>query len=607
MKSIFWYFRCLAILVIIPNFCLNAQSLFKMTEITMGGNVYEINPVFDKENPTILKRNPNIDINSSINIEINTEKIREEAAKWLSVKSDLPVAHMKGISDYLSKRLDLINDIRVTSNNLAEKQKVLQRFSNSTAPVFQILNKLEPSNPLKAKVNLILSVRESDATVTYNKIFDLLQQEINSVELEYKTAVEQNKVFFRLGTFVNNTPVHLEGFDSYKEGEYYFVPPFITIIPEDQKQAFEQHRITAVKANEDALKSLTDKLLEVATPLLDSLKRTLQTKFSEPISIFENTVVNINTISDDVKSEINLNKEEITNLIASTELLIADSKNMESADYMENLFNSINRVLTDFQELNQSLTNTIAKLETSTVPLLKPAATDLKTSYTTGKKIVADQIKAIKGIFDSKSLLQISFTEKITESLLKLGDEVTKLPLDNVKDQATLDLKRTIVRKNGDRLSFKAVLTKSSPEQDKQEEKTIDYTTIGLYQIGLHNSIQAALILTDNVSGEFASNKQFQFNPSYSVLFKWGSRKSSFYNDFVELGVGINMATLDFDNDDDPEVGMGLVVSAFKDYLQVGYGRNFGADQDYWFFGIRLPFLGMNLDSKPIVSTTTDQ
>jgi hypothetical protein len=274
---------------------------------------------------------------------------------------------------------------------------------------------------------------------------------------------------------------------------------------------------------------------------------------------------------------------------------------MESDNYAENLFDSLNRVLTDFQALDKSLNNTITKLDTSTVPQLNSALTDLKTGYTAGKKIVADQIKAIKEIFDSKNLLQISLTEKITESLLKLGNEVTNLPLDNVTDHTTLDLKRTTVRKNGDLLSFKAVLTKSSPEKEKQEEKTIDYTSIGLYQIGLHNSIQAALILTDNVSGEFASNKQFQFNPSYSVLFKWGSRKSSFYNDFVELGVGINMATLDFDNDDDPEVGMGLVVSAFKDYLQVGYGRNFGVDQDYWFFGIRLPFLGMNFDAKPIV------
>ena len=64
------------------------------------------------------------------------------------------------------------------------------------------------------------------------------------------------------------------------------------------------------------------------------------------------------------------------------------------------------------------------------------------------------------------------------------------------------------------------------------EEKTIDFIPIGLYQIGLHNSINAVLLFADNTSKEFTSKKQFQLVPSYSVLFKWDSRKNNFYNDF---------------------------------------------------------------------------
>lgn len=59
------------------------------------------------------------------------------------------------------------------------------------------------------------------------------------------------------------------------------------------------------------------------------------------------------------------------------------------------------------------------------------------------------------------------------------------------------------------------------------------------------------------------------------------------------------MATLDFNSDNNPEVGIGVVVSVFKDYLQVGYGRNIGIDKYYWFLGICLPFLGINFNGNP--------
>lgn len=591
----------LILVVIVPLNGLKAQSLLKMTEITTGGKVFEIKPVFDKKRPAVLKKYPNIDINSSIKIEINTGQIKQEAADWVSVKTELPVLHMKSISEYLSKRLDLIKAIQFKSDNLADKQKVLQSFSNETAPIFRILSQLEPTNPLKIKINVILSERQKNASVTYNRIFDLLQDEINSVESEYKSTIEQNKVFFRLGTFVNSTPVHLEGFDSYKEGDYYFVPPFVTNIPEDQKQDFEKFRQLASQTNEEGLKVFSEKLREAAIPILETIKQELEGKFKEPLSDFENAVAKLDNISGDVKNEIDQNKEEISNFIASVELIIAYSKNdAKQPDYVKNLAESIMQAANDYRALDKSLSNSLVNLDKSgIVPAFKSALTDLGAGYSAGKIVVAAQIDAIRGFYDSKNLLQISLTQKIGESLLKLGDEVTKLPLDNIPDNTTLDLKRTLVRKDGDRLSFKVVLTKASPEHGKQEEKTLDYTSVGLYQIGLHNSIQAVLILADNLSGDFSSKKQFQFNPSYSVLFKVGSRKNSFYNDFTEMGFGVNMATLDFNNDDNPEIGMGLVFSTFKDYLQVGYGRNFGVDQNYWFFGIRLPFLGVNTYGKP--------
>jgi hypothetical protein len=142
---------------------------------------------------------------------------------------------------------------------------------------------------------------------------------------------------------------------------------------------------------------------------------------------------------------------------------------------------------------------------------------------------------------------------------------------------------------------LKAVIGKQPPGTDAAEEITIEYFPIGLYQIELHSTISALILFVDNVSSEFPSKSQFQLAPSYSVLFKYGSRKHTAYNQFFKVGAGVNMSTLDFNNDNNYEIGIAFVMSTFRDYLQVGLGRNMNQDKNYWFLGIKLPFMGLDL------------
>jgi len=594
---------CIIILfTIVFPYHLKAQQLLKMTEITTGGNVYEMNPDTAKRNKS-LTRYPSVDINSLIKITVDTSLIKQEALKFTAIQTNLPVAQMKGVSDFLSKRLDRIKEINVKGNDMAEKRKALESFSNEIIPIFEILDQLDSSNSLKIKVNKILIEPGLSTTDIYNGIFDLLQDEISSIGAAYKSSIEQNKVFFRLGTSINNTPVHLDGFDNYKEGDYYFVPPFITTIPEDQKNDFQKYKELATQANAKGLQAFSGQLQEVLNPLLATIKKELQDSISGPLTSFENAVSKLNNLSTEVKTQLAKNEGKIVNLVASIDLLKAYITDVNQDNYLENLAKAIAKVFSEYTSLKQSLNDLGSYKNEELQPAFNSALADFKKGYEEGKQLVDRQIDALHQFVASNFLQQIGFTKKMDESLLKLADEVSKLPLDNIPNQTMLDLKKTVVRKNGDRLFFKAVLTKASSETEKQEEKTIDYTSIGLYQIGLHNSIQATMILVHNLSGKFKSEKQFQFAPSYSVLFKNGSRKSSFYNDFLDFGLGVNVATLDFNKDDNPEVGLGLVVSSFKDYLQLGCGRNFGVDQNYWFFGIRLPLLGFNIDRKLDIST----
>lgn len=593
MKIRLWNIAGLLVLVTISFGNLKAQRLLHLTEMRTNGKVFEVYPdSVQKENHFIRSEYPNIDINSLIQIAIDTSKIKQEALKFTGIKADLPVSRMKFVAEFLSVRYDLIKKIQLKSTDMNVQRQALESFSNPTASLFDILDQLNASNPLKIKVNAILSESNQYQTADiYNRIFDLLQDEVKAIETEYKSSLEQNKVVLRIGTFINNTPVHLEGFDSYKEGDYNFVPPFITSIPENQTREFQKYQKLANDFNEDARQALTNMLGELADSLLNSMREGIVSDFDSTLTSLSNAVAKLSDISGEVKAEIDLSKRKVKTLTASIDILKINLKNVDQADYLKNLTESFNQVLTNYADLKQSIQKFVSGNAGETVSAFK-------TIFETGGKLIDEKIKTFKNLLNPGMLQQISITQKENDALLKLGDEVSKLPLNNIPDQTFLDLKRTVERKSGDRLIFKTVLEKSSPTSDKTETRTIDYTSIGLYHIGLHNSIQASIILADNLSGKFDSNKQFQFAPSYSVLFKNGSRKSSFYNDFIDFGLGINVATLDFNNDDNPEVGLGLVFSSFKDYLQIGLGRNFGVDQNYWFFGIRLPLLGFNPGGK---------
>jgi hypothetical protein len=596
-------FVCICFIVFISHS--SAQSVLKITEETIKGRIYNIKSIIKKndKDSSYYTYYPSVDINSLIHIELDKEKIKQIALNSLVADYNLPFDKMQEVSLILSKRLELINAIQFDSPDLEERKSVLKDFSARANSLLIIIYNLGQENPLKIKVTKVFSTPNLSAKERYNKVFDLLQEEINSIEAAYKNSLEQNKVFFRIGTFINNTPVHLEGFDSYKEGDYHFVPPFITTIPENQVQKFQKEQELALQANKNAIKAFSNKFQEVLNSSVEMMRIKLKDSINNPLKSLINLISQLKNIPNEIVASVNLPIEETSGFLNSVDLLMTNLKKMDQSDYLKTLTESIAELRSDYINLKKSVDDLITNQQTNTIPELKLAIDNFKKGLESGQKVIDNDLIDFKNFIETSLLTEIGITKKIDESLLKLADEVSKLPLDNIPNQTMLDLKKTVVRKNGDRLFFKAVLTKASSEKEKQEEKTIDYTSIGLYQIGLHNSIQATMILVHNLSGKFKSEKQFQFAPSYSVLFKNGSRKSSFYNDFLDFGLGVNVATLDFNKDDNPEVGLGLVVSSFKDYLQLGCGRNFGVDQNYWFFGIRLPLLGFNIDRKLDIST----
>lgn len=573
----------------------NSQSVLTINEITESGMSYPVKPAVDTaKNRT---RYPNIDINSMLMIKINKAQIKEQATSiYGAADAKLPVERMEAISKLLEKRTELLEAVSFEGTSLTERKNALNSFALDVSPILSFVSdSLSQDNTLRITANEIFSREESTVAADYADFFDALQREIDNIRNDYKSTTEANRVYFRLGAFVEKRAVHLDGFDTYKDGEFKRIQRFATSISDSEKKNFDAYAKIAADANKNAALALREKINELFQPIFIAIKDSINQTIAEPLNQFKNGIDSIEGLSELVKLKVAKLKSDVTYLQSEIKSFIEFAGLTQSDNYLLNLKSKLQSLLTVAITTSSNISETIDDLKTEDLKTAKSSYESFQKSYNSGKKIITNFTENVSNFFDSQTQLNISVTEKIQESLLKLGDEVKKIPLDNIPDETTLNLLTTGDRKDGDKLYLKAVLGKQSADNELIEEKTIEFIPIGLYQIRLHSTISAVLIFADNTTREFRASSQFQLDPSYSVLFKVGSRKNAGYNDFVALGFGMNMATLDFNNDNTPEIGIGLVASAFKDYLQVGYGRNMGSDDFYFFFGIRLPFLSLNL------------
>jgi hypothetical protein len=567
---------------------------FTITEVTDAGKSYTV----ASRTAGIGKKTTvsyNVDINSSLKIKINKAKINEEASPWIGNPVSIPFQRMEDLSKILAKRKELLEKINFTSADPKERKKTLNSFANTVMPLLDLVIDSMPNSPLYAKANAAFSY--TNALESYTYFFDAISKEINDITEQYKAALEANKVYFRMGAFIDQTPVHMEGFDTFKDNEYYKVPRFATTINADEKKRFDDAKSFAADANKDISSAFKAKLKEAIDPILKSIQDSVMKKFSAPLDTLENALANSIALSQAIGDRISARQHDMDILERDIKALIAASKSTDGATYVSNLETNINIVVAGITRFQDSLASNLKYFET--IPgIAKPVLAKFKSGYDSGKQIVKNMLNDVKTFFDDQARLNLSIPDKINESLLKLGSEVNNIQLDNIPEETEINLLTAGQRKPGDQLYIKAVISKQPATAETAIEKTIDYTHIGITQVGFYSTIKAVLLFADNTSVEFPAKKQFQLVPSYSVLFKYGTRKFNQYNRYISPGIGVNMATLDFNNDNTPEIGIGVVGSVFADYLQVGYGRNMSADQNYWFFGIRLPFIGVNLSGK---------
>jgi hypothetical protein len=539
-----------------------------------------------------------IDINGRLSININKTILLDTIIGALDQR-EYPSEMLELISQALRLQQKTLMSMTTTGSR-EERLKALDTFRDGMAPLLTYLVDHQ-DNLAETQFYKDLAEALGKTDQGYKPYFQVLDQYYEQVTSRYSTIVNKSSVKFKLGGWLNTDkgaePFHIDGFDSISSKGITQVPQFATSIPQSEVDNFNQARkladslqnntevlvdymkkrasntVDELKTIETKLSDILDNGLKSFESRLDSTSNSIQQKFSQPVSHLKQSMndfrVDLATIKADVQN-ITLNKALDIAIEADSVIKTAGQLKTEAETLYKMVTNEIAAAPGIAQKLKSGLTSDITNVKTQ--------IENLATSY-------LNELKATLAVFDESNI------KELTETAAKFTSSTFALGYNDVPASTILDIRTVGQREVGDEIYFKATIVRDSTSNSFDE--TVFWQKYTMFHIGINSSIRASLIFADKVNGNFANtSNDFQLAPSYSAIFKIGTRKSMFYNKYFTPGIGVNVSTLDFNNDNTPEIGIGLTAAFFRDYLQIGYGRNMASDDNFWLFGLRLPLFG---------------
>ena len=584
--------------VLIVQIRINAQIL-TFHETDRQGKVFDI----DFRKSTF----PIVDINSTLKISIDKIALRDKMAK--SVRQDVEpelgkLKFITGILEIQNKILDLMGS---TSSDYKTRRENIDLFSSSMG---ELETYISQDRKLRQTANEILGSDE-DPQKQYERIFDIVRQHINGLVDEIDKSLKEKRVYFRLGGFLRDqngktTPIHLPQFDTYSDGVFTEIPRFAMPAPEKLQQEFQnaskeaedynKKGITSFDRVKTLLSELKVKLESGYNCFSDSLKKIydVNTKDNRLISLMNPLFNSANTIATDVK--------DLAKLIRD----ISNSSNPVGSGlmYFTGAIGILKSIQTDgkllsdqFKNLEQQKGKIQAVLKGTVDKVIKDSKTCLPNFGTFLQDSIGVNISELQN-WNATSV------EKQTQVNLEFTDKVKFMLMEDIPDDTEIDLRNTGQRSAGDEIHFKATVENKSEENQTPINIELERRSCTMFLIGLHSQLSAGVVFLDPINNPATKlTKQFQAAPSYSLLFKWGTRKSFLYNKFWNVGVGINVAAPDFNLDSTPEIALGVIATTALDFLQIGFGRNLGVETWYWFFGLRFPVGSITLTGDEDVSS----
>ncbi|MBQ4819364.1 hypothetical protein [Aquimarina sp. MMG016] len=549
------------------------------------------------------------DINSTLDINLNKNTLITKIGG--SFQARLP----NDLSSKLSKLTKVMESRNESLKNLERIVNLYDynnfrtdsnAYNNYITQLQQAVAKLEEI----AEIDPRIEERALEFDDLYGSVYQAAEAVFNDVYIEFKNFTNREGVNIQFGSWLvakgRKIPIHLQGFDSIApqspfEVERWQFSPTDEQIEELEKltqyanenRGVEDEILKNIVRNQiQQLRDFTDtKILELQRKVEEALER-VRTELGETISpklktLFDEIDRTIVLIEDFVR-EITIRKKYYQNIISGSpytidELIfrlqrdvkfVKDDKGKEVLNQIVNIANLIN-------SSDEDITKD-----------LKVVFNDLKEEFEIGISVFSNSVTDNIRIF--------LYGEDLDFAALKFSEEVFSLSLDDLPESTRLDLIDTGVRKDGDQLAFKL---------EVRSKKGIIYTEnrkLYMFRVLTHIEGTVGVIFADPLA-RTEIKTQFQMAPYYNMIIKGLfdqklRRRSVPYNRIFDWGIGLHLSAPDFDGDDVPELGTGIVISMLHDYIQSGAAINVFNGDPYWFFGLRLPVPSFNIGSLPSTS-----
>jgi hypothetical protein len=580
-------------------------------------------------------KSPSIaDVNSRMEITINKNLLRERVVNYVTT----PVTQqLISQADFLRKTavegLQLLPDLsselesfvkhrtEPEYNTQARKQARLDLRGRVDKLIVQILaERYAPrGSALRESINLSLEKTKGikdpvlQMIAQYHSIFEAATAQAERLNAEFNNLVNANLlkkegVYIRLGAFISTAqgdrPIHLPGFDLHPLDERYEVTRFNYVLTDQQKAELQRLTDLAPTVQKDVenkgiAQALTDvykELLPLSSvfqniPSLDPVKAQCATMQKA----FENDKALLQKTDAEVAEKIGLSIDNISGILQAYENFLLDLSRKYSAGGKASALTDDKLLIetnADFATvrdrtlaLPEQINKEREKLESYLKDITKKELEGFTLSaeaqsFAAAAKEYFDELDKFMrvALVSARNLIDVYiYGKQMDGTLSEFGDKVLKLDIDSLPVQTEFDLINTGVRNSGDSVIVKLVAGSAT-----QSQREMETNQIMLFRALIHVDTTVNLI--------FARNEGiYQVAPSYSILLKLGCRRSVLYNRLIDIGIGLNIAALDFNKDSTQELGIGATVTAFRDYIQAGYGYNVNIKQYYWFFGLKLP------------------
>ncbi len=582
---------------------------------------------------TATRSRPIIDINSQLTININKDMVFQEAAEHfdtgISEKTRKSISEIREILKHEDKLFDLIRINLEDDKNKRDKKR--RKF---VTDVGKILDFIFETKIEKTKKDALEAWNGRDDNIDgYKKVMSIVRRDIDLYFDRLKKSLGESTVVFRLGGWIihkgKETPIHIEGFDRYEKFEYQQYPFFTKPTNEEVVAGIRAMKESAIEINNGQRSIIIDinvnfkKIFQELKGKLDGILKCLKDSFEQILKeqsiedlkaeipeisdLLDNTTELLDTYND-LKKELDTINDEVNKLkdspgeLENHFLLISSVENLVQRNLQDDLKNfkvrigNINEKLKSILE-DQKLKDILKGKVKEKLEEIRDKIKEMN-CFEEIKKIIDENFRFFKELWEKIKSIRDSLKPVKEQYDLKLGDKVDSILLDNIPPNGVVDLKFSGPRDEGDEIAFVAALEQRS-EDGKEVIKSVTIARQYMMMFKLLKlEMNLGLIFANPLTKEkyfedkgITITKNFQAAPSYSILFKPAFRKSIFYNKYIRFGIGINVSALDFNQDSIYELGLGLVLSAFNDWVQAGVGMNMELDRVwYWFFGLNIPF-----------------